>query len=316
MRDAIAAVSEAYRVFSAGQSLTPLRTSIYNAKQDGVTLFMPAFIPSCESLGAKILSIYPHNVVLGKKSLTATMVLLNSETGEVSALIDGTYLTQLRTGAASGCAIDYLARRDARIGALIGTGAQALCQLEAMLTMRKLEKVFLYGLDRAEVVAFVNKAHQELKCIGKTKLVPALSSTEAIQDADIIITVTNAHKPVFDGKRVKAGALISAIGAFTPEMQELDDEVIARAGKIFVDSREATQLESGELLRAVEHGVIDKSVFEKEIGQLINKKLIGRSDDHEIIIFKSVGIATQDAVTATHIYQKALEKNVGLTVSF
>ncbi|WP_460420266.1 ornithine cyclodeaminase family protein [Paraclostridium sordellii] len=310
MRDAIEADKEAFKIYTEGKSVVPLRTNIPAPKEEGSMLFMPGYIEDLDCAGVKIVSVFPNNIKKGKPVTPATVLLMDGITGEVSAILDGTYITQLRTGAASGAAIDVLARKDAKKGALIGTGGQAASQLEAMIEARNLEEVYIYDIDLDRTNKFVNQMQEELSNYN-TKFKAAKSSDEAIEDADVIITVTTSKKPVLDGNKVKKGATISAVGSYLPAMQELDPVVLTRASKIFFESTDAVLSESGDILNPLENGTITKDDFSGELGQVINNEILGRENDEEIIVFKTVGIAVQDVVTAKKIYDKAIEKNVG-----
>ena len=200
-------------------------------------------------------------------------------------MLDGTYVTQLRTGAASGTALDVLARKDAKTGALIGTGGQAAHQLEALLCTRSLEKVKVYGLNPEQTDAFVAQMQHELTDY-QTKILAAKTSDDAIEEADVIITVTSSKKPVFDGSKVKKGATISCVGAYQPDMQEIDPVILSRADKIYFDSQEAVLSESGDILIPLEKGTISKNSFTGDIGDVLLGNLSGRETDEEIIVLE------------------------------
>ena len=247
---------------------------------------------------------------MGRPSAPATVLLMDGTTGEVSSIIDGTYVTQLRTGAASGAAFDVLGVKDAKKGALIGTGGQAAAQLEAMLTARKLEEVKVFDVNSERTEAFVKQMQEELKDYG-TKIVGAKSSDEAIEGADLIITVTPSLKPVFDGTKVKKGATVSCVGSYQHHMQEMDPVVLTRAGKIFFDSKKAVLSEAGDILIPLEDGTITEKDFNGDLGDVLLGNIKGRENDDEIIVFKTVGIAVQDLVTAKKIYDKAVKEKAG-----
>ncbi|HHT64198.1 MAG: ornithine cyclodeaminase family protein [Bacillota bacterium] len=315
MKDAVEAVKQAFRIYSEGGSVIPLRVNINVPKHEGSTLFMPGYIEKLDSIGVKLISVFPRNPEKGKPSVPATMVLIDGNTGEVCSILDGTYLTQLRTGAAAGAATDVLARPDAEIGALIGTGGQAFAQLEALLTVRKLKEVRIFDINYASTESFVARVDKELACYG-TEFKAVKSSEEAIADADVITAVTTATQPVFDGRLVKKGAHINGVGSFMPHMQELDEFIIQRADKIFFDSQDAVLAEAGDIIIPLNKGSITKDKFNGEIGQVIAETLNGRESAEEITLFKTVGIAAQDIVTGYQIYQKATEQKVGQEFSF
>lgn len=310
MKDSIEAVKQAFILYSAGKSEVPLRTNIQVPKHNGTLLFMPAFVDEMDTASLKIVNIFPENVKKNLPTAPAQVLLIDSSTGLVEAILDGTYVTQLRTGAASGAAFDALARKDAKIGALIGTGGQAATQLEAMLCARKLEKVKIYDVDAARLNAFVEAMSKELASYG-AEFIAASSSDEAVCDADILVTMTPAKKPVFDAAKCKPGITVSCVGAYQPDMQEMDPVILERASKIYFDSQSAVLSESGDILIPLEEGRITEKDFTGELGDVLAGKLVGRENDEEIIVFETVGIGTQDLMAAKSIYERAVSEKVG-----
>ena len=310
MKDSIEAVKEAFTLFTEGKGVVPLRTNIQAPKYGGAMLFMPGFIEDLDCAAIKIVSIFPRNIDMGKPSAPATVLLMDGTTGEVTSILDGTYVTQLRTGAASGAAFDVLGRKDAKKGALIGTGGQAATQLEAMIVARNLDEVRVFDANPERTEAFVKRMQKELNDYG-TKIIAGKSSDDTIEDADLIVTVTPSSKPVFDGSKVKKGATVSCVGSYQPHMQEMDPVILTRASKIFFDSVDAVLSEAGDILIPLEDGTITKDDFSGDLGEVLLGKVNGRDNDDEIIVFKTVGISLQDLVTAKKIYDKALEKNIG-----
>ncbi|KUK56861.1 MAG: Ornithine cyclodeaminase [Synergistales bacterium 53_16] len=315
MAEAIEAVKRAFELFSQGKAVVPLRTNIDVAKRGGQALFMPAYVEETESLGVKIVSVFPGNVKLGRPAVPATMVHMDSATGEVCAIMDGTYLTQVRTGAAAGAATDLLARKDALVGALIGAGGQSSSQIEAMLTARNLKEIRIYDADTSRAQ---RRAEAESKRWGEkgVRVMAVESAAEAVTGADVITTVTTSKKPVFPVEAVKEGAHVNGVGSYTPEMQELPPEVILRAGRVFVDSREAVLAEAGDLIIPIRGGLFTESVVFGELGELVAGRAEGRKNNTEITVFKTVGLGVQDVVTAGEIYRKAKEKGVGVEFPF
>ncbi|GAA2917050.1 ornithine cyclodeaminase family protein [Enterococcus pseudoavium] len=310
MNDAIAADKLAFQLFSENKTEVPLRTQIVDEKQNGTFLFMPSYSPDLAAAALKIINIFPDNIDKGLSSAPAQVLLVDGATGYVNALLDGTTVTQLRTGAASGVAFDVLGRKDAKKGALIGTGGQAATQLEAMLCVRNLDVVYVFDQNSERTQAFVEEMKRTLKKY-PTEILPATSSDEAIHDADLIITVTPATSPVFDGNKVKRGATVSCVGSYQPQMQEMDPVILKRASKIYFDSEEAVLSEAGDILIPLAEGLITKEDFTGDIGEVLLEKVVGRESEDEIIVFKTVGIGAQDLVTAKKIYECALEKEIG-----
>lgn len=311
MKDAIEADKKAFQLVVEGKCDAPLRTNIQAPKHEGCFLFMPAYVEEMDTASLKIINIFPHNIDNGIPSSPAQVLLIDGKTGIVIAVLDGTYVTQLRTGAASGAAFDVLARKDARIGALIGTGGQAATQLEAMLAARDIKEVRVFDLNYDRTKEFADRMQEELASYG-AKIVAAKTSDEAVEGADLLITVTPSSKPVFDASKVKEGATISCVGAYQPHMQEMDPAILTRASKIYFDSKEAVLSESGDILIPLEQGTITEEDFTGDLGNVIKGDLAGRENEEEIIVFETVGVATQDLVAARTIYDKAVEAGVGI----
>lgn len=315
MKDAIEADKKAFRIFSEGGSVVPLRTNISVPRFDGQALFMPGYVEALDSIGVKIVSVFPRNIEKHKPAVPATMVLVDGTNGEVVAIMDGTCITQLRTGAAAGVATDLLARRRASIGALIGTGGQAAAQLEALLTVRSLDEVRIFDADKDRVRTFVETMTVELERYN-TVLRYVETSAEAVAGADIITTVTTSKTPVFDGQLVKAGVHINAVGSYMPIMQEIDENIVSRADKIFCESKEAALAETGDFIIPLRNGIITADAITGEIGEVIAGVIKGRETEDEITLFKSVGMAVVDLVTAHEIYQRAIARQVGTSFDF
>jgi ornithine cyclodeaminase len=313
MQDAIQASKEALAMHSAGKTIAPLRMHMAIPQQNATGLFMPSYAEQLDAMGIKIVSIFPNNSQLNKSTVLASMILMSGQTGEVIAIIDGTYLTELRTGALAGAATDLLATKHAKIAALFGTGAQANKQLEALLTVRDLDEVRVCGTDYEKTQKFVAAMQTEFSKF-KTKLIAVKDSNQAIHDADIITAVTNSKTPVFDGQCVKKGAHINSVGSYTPEMQELPESIIHPANKIYFDTHEGVFNEAGDFLIPLKNKTITENDFSGELGKVILGDLEGRSSDQQITVFKSVGAAILDLVTAFRIYEKAVELGVGVRV--
>lgn len=311
MKDAIEADKKAFQLVVEGKCDAPLRTNIQAPKHEGCFLFMPAYVEEMDTASLKIINIFPHNIDNGIPSSPAQVLLIDGKTGIVIAVLDGTYVTQLRTGAASGAAFDVLARKDARIGALIGTGGQAATQLEAMLAARDIKEVRVFDLNYDRTKEFADRMQEELASYG-AKIVAAKTSDEAVEGADLLITVTPSSKPVFDASKVKEGATISCVGAYQPHMQEMDPAILTRASKIYFDSEEAVLSESGDILIPLADGTITKEDFTGDLGQLIKGQIPGRESDEEIIVFETVGVAAQDLMAAKAIYDRAVEAGIGM----
>ncbi|MGX7418710.1 ornithine cyclodeaminase family protein [Carnobacterium gallinarum] len=315
MNEAIQADKDALEIYSKGGANVPLRTNLDIQKQGGQSLYMPAYAQGeFESLGVKVVSVYPNNIEKGLPSVPATMIVLNPETGIVDALLDGTYLTQVRTGAVQGAATDILANKDATIGALIGTGGQAIKQLEAMLAVRPLKEVRIFDVDRSRAEEFAIAMKKELKEYGSSFIAVA-SSDEAVKDADIITSVTTSKVPTFSASAVKQGAHVNGVGAYTPEMCEIPAELIVKADKIIFDTMAGVLAEAGDFIQPLENNLVTRKEYHGELGQVILGEVEGRKSANDITIFKTVGSAVLDVVTAQKIVMKARSLGIGTEIN-
>ena len=262
--------------------------------------------------GIKIVNIMPGNPELGLPASIGQVLLIDGKTGRVSAMMDGTYITALRTAAASGAAFDLFGKPDAAIGALIGTGSQAMCQLEAMLSVRNLREVRVAARDFDKTAAFVEEANAKLSAYG-ADIVAVEDTNAAVDGADLITLVTTSAAPVCSAEYFMPGAVISAVGAYTYDMQELDPAVFDKCSKIYFDSEEAVLSESGDILRPLDAGTLSKEQFTGDIGDYLLGRIPGRESADEIIVFENVGIGALDLYTAQKVYEKAAAAGVGTT---
>jgi ornithine cyclodeaminase/alanine dehydrogenase-like protein (mu-crystallin family) len=301
MAAAVDAVTSAYAQLSGGKATMPLRSRVHTEK--GVTLLMPAHLHQSGDFAVKIVSVYTDNPKLGLPTVTATVLALDSRTGVPLALMEGDSLTALRTGAAGGVAARYLARKDAGCVALFGAGVQARAQLQAAMSVRRIERVLI--VDPFESAAR-RLADEVAGWPGAPAVELADSPQAALARADIVLAATTTKTPLFDGNDLKPGTHVTGVGSFTPEMQEIDARTIARA-RVVVDQREAARAEAGDI-------IIGKADIDAEIGEIVNGDKPGRQNDEEITFFKSVGLAVQDAVTAAAVLKAAQEKNLGTII--
>ena len=314
MSDIIEADKEALSIYSSQKSNIPLRSNLDIPEYKGQCLFMNGYAAPAKALGVKIVSVYPENINKNLTSVPATMVLVDAETGMVNSLLDGTYLTRLRTGAISGLATDILSRKDSKIFALFGTGGQAVTQLEAVLTVRKIEEVRVFDVFKERAKEFAAKMTEKFGKKFNVKIIAAESSDKAVENADIITTVTTSKKPVFDANKVKKNVHINGVGSYTPEMQEIPGDILVKANKIFVDTRDGAINESGDLIKPIQSGLIKKEKINGELGEVINGLMKGRESDDEMTFFKTTGSAVLDLVAAQKIYEIAKKRNVGQMV--
>lgn len=315
MSDAIEASKVSVKAYSAGQAKVPLRVNLPVNQFNGQSLYMPAAVEGdINAVGVKVVSVYPDNIDRGLPSVPASMVVVDAETGVVSAIMDGTFLTQLRTGAVQGAATDLLARKDAKIAAIIGTGGQAIQQSLAMLTVRSIEELRVYDINLERAQAFAKELDDEFGKLFNTKFIAVSSPKEAVSGADIITSVTTSKRPTFDAQDIKPGTHVNGVGAYTSEMIELPAEIFAKAETIVFDTVDGVVNEAGDVMNALNTKAIQETDITGELGQLVLGSITGRQSKQGITLFKTVGSAVLDVVTAQLIVKKALEKGIGTII--
>lgn len=314
MKEAIEVCKKSLKDYSENKTNIPLRINLPVEKYNGQALFMPGKISSNEEkVGIKIVSVYPNNAQYNLPSVPSTVLMIDSKTGIVNGLLDGTYLTALRTAALQGAATDLLARKDSKIATLIGTGGQAFEQARALLTVRNLEELRVVGRNFEKTKNFVEKLKNELNEFS-TNILAYEHANDAVIDSDIITTVTTSTTPTFDAKYIKDGTHINGIGSFTPDMIELPTELINKNNKIYFDTNDGVLSEAGDILLPLDKELITKNDFKGELGDLVLNPAIGRENNNDITIFKSVGTAVLDIACGYEIISKAQELNLGTKV--
>lgn len=297
---------EAVFIQLANQKVTmPLRTGISIEEEEALTLTMPAYLAQDKTLGLKLVSIFPRNLAKNLPSITGFIMLLDATTGEPKVLMDAAYLTALRTGAVSGLATKYFAKEDATAVAIIGTGKQALTQLEAVSAVRPIKQVFLWSRNMKNAEIFAQKFEQQYH------IVLCKSPAEAVKNADIICTATSSLEALIHFKDLKPQVHINAIGSHSRQMLEIDPVVLAHS-IIFADQLEAVLSESGEIIQAIEQRLITKEKIIEIGAWLLHKK---GNYKNQLTLFKSVGLAIQDLAVAEIVYKNALKNNLGISFS-
>jgi ornithine cyclodeaminase len=304
MRAAIETQRLAFAALATGQAVVPLRTAVHGPPEGAVTLFMPARL--ADAVGAKVVAVFPRNEARGLPIVHGVLLLVDPETGRPAALMDATYLTALRTGAATGAATDLLARPGARTAAILGTGVQATGQLLAVCAVRPIERVWVYSRSPEHVAAFLAAMQPAVSAT----LLAAPSAAEAVRQADVVCAATTSATPVLDGRQLKAGVHVNGIGSYTPAMQEVDTETVRRAGRVFVDSRSSALAEAGDVVIPLRQDVIGENDV-VEVGAVIAGRHPGRTGAEEVTFFKSVGVAVQDVAAAAVALRRARELRLG-----
>ncbi|MBA4405989.1 ornithine cyclodeaminase family protein [bacterium] len=313
MSDTIDILEKAFTDLSEGKAVMPLRTPILTPDHNGLALFMPAYLKGIGALGAKVVTVYKDNMPkYNLPTILGTIILLDEKTGAPISLIDGGYLTAMRTGGVSGLATKLLARKNAKVHTLFGTGGMARTHAWAIDCARKIEKLILFSLDPIEKKEAFKKS---LKEIIKCEIVLADNAKDAVSGADIVTLITSAKDPIIDGDWIKPGTHINGAGSHAPAMRELDTKTVIKS-KIICDLIDACKPEAGDFIIPVQEGKWSWDKVHGSLGDVITNKITGRENDEEITLFKSVGLAIQDLSTAFHVYNKALEMKVGTDFSF
>jgi ornithine cyclodeaminase/alanine dehydrogenase-like protein (mu-crystallin family) len=302
MPTAIEAVEQSFCDQGAGESSLHPRQR-FALPDRGFLNYMAAADRADGWMGLKVYSV-AHGVA------RFVVLLYRIETGELAALIEADYLGQMRTGAATGVATKYLSRPDARVAGIIGTGLQAHTQLRAISEVRKLDRILAYGRDPARRADFC----QEMTELLGVPVIAAESAEEAVREAEIVITVTNAVKPVLSGAWLVPGTHVNAVGANLSFRRELDAAVVERANFIAVDSLEQARLEAGDLIEVFRQDAAGWTRVH-ELAEVISGKIPGRENAEQITLFKSLGIATWDIAVAAQIFKRAERENLGRHIS-
>ncbi len=312
MQDAINAVRLGFEEKGHGRVEMPSKLYLHYPKYGGDLRCMPTYMEGLNISSVKIVNAHPDNPVKhGLRLLVATILLIEPETGRPLAILDGTDITDFRTGAAGGVAIQYLARKDAKVAAIIGAGKQARTQLIALLLTRpNINEVRIFDISKENKESFVRES---TSLHGKTtRIVSSSSAKDAIVGAEIVVTTTPSRSPLVSNEWISAGIHINCIGADAPGKQELDPKILKRS-KIILDDW-AQGCHSGEVNVPLSTGIITRDEIHGEFGDILGGGRIGRTSDKEITIFSSTGLALQDAMVAKLIYDKAVAQGIGTSI--
>jgi alanine dehydrogenase len=304
-----AALERAHVQFSAGQAVMPVRQVTPLAEIGGRITSMPAYLAGERALGMKVVTYFKDNPQRGLPAILAAIHLYSVETGKLAAILDGTYLTAIRTACASAMATKVLANPETPVLGILGAGVQARAHIETLSRVRRLAKIKIYSPSGHSA----RKLKEELEPAIKTPIDAAPSAEAAVRDSDLVVTATTAAAPIIERAWLKGGAHVNAIGSHRPDLRELDGATL-KAARLVVDSRDAIMGECGDVLLAIKEGTIDARHASTEIGEVIAGRKPGRTSAAEITIYKSVGVAVQDVAAAALVYRKAVETNVGTEV--
>jgi ornithine cyclodeaminase/alanine dehydrogenase-like protein (mu-crystallin family) len=305
MAECIELMAGALRQVTEGAAVLPLRTVLRLG--DNAFASMPAIVGA--AIGAKVITIFPGNDATPFDSHIGVVLLFDAEFGRLLAIADASSITAIRTAAVSGLATRLLAREEASTLALLGAGVLAMPHLEAVRAVRPIRQVRVWSRSGARAEAFAVHARA-----AHGVDVQVLASAEAAVDgADVVCTITASRTPIVEGRWLKPGTHVNAVGASLKTTRELDSQAVQR-GRFFADRRESVMAESGDFLIPLEEGAIRESHLLGELGELVTKRIAGRTSPAEITIFKSLGLAVEDVAALRHIHERALAAGRGMKV--
>jgi len=312
MDEVMEAVESAFREKGLRRVQMPAKIYLFYKKYNGDLRTMPSYLEELDISAVKIVNVHPENrTKYNLPTVMAVIVLIDPKSGAPAAVMGGTTVTDMRTGAAGGIAAKYLARKDSKIVGLVGAGAQARTQLMALLEVYgKLEEVRVWSRSKETRQRFVAETEPLYGHLCKITSVETVK--EAVEGADIVVTTTPSRQPLVMNDMVSPGMHFTCIGADAPGKEELDPAILKRA-KIVVDDWEQAS-HSGEINVPLSQGIITKENIWAEIGEIAAGLKPGRERPDEITIFTSTGLAVQDAVTAKIAYNKAVEKGIGRNI--
>ena len=295
MEEAIRAMGTAFAQLSNGEAVVPPRLSLDIPDKNATSLVMPAYATGSPYYTVKIVSVNYSNPDKGLPLIHGVVQVFDAENGKHIANLDGASITAIRTGAASGLATDLLAKENANVCAVFGTGVQAASHIEAVLEVRPIEKIIVFSRSKPSAEKFCSTLANQVQCeIGKK---------ESLLEADIVCTTTPASSPLFETDEIKPGCHLNVVGSAQPSFREVPTALVARS-KIIVDNREACEQEAGDLIIPVKEGSWSFEHLHGELGQVVSGDIIARESENEITLFKSVGNAIQDHAMAHLIMEK------------
>ena len=299
---------KAFMQVSEGRTAQPIRAMVKTRDQSGFMGWMPGYVDDPKRFGIKTVTIFPQ--VREIKSHQGLVLLFDANNGALLAAVDAAEITGIRTAAASAAATDALAREDAKTLSIFGLGEQASTHLKSMALVRSFERCLVWGRDAAKTQAFVDAHRGDCPF-----LLEAVSTPEAAAGSDVLCTVSAAPEPFFKGAWLKPGQHINVVGSSIPSTAEVDHDTVARS-RVFVDYKDSALLLAGELRRAFEAGVATPDHIAGEVGDALLGKVPGRRGPQDITLFKSLGMAAEDILSADYILAEAERTNAGVVVDW
>jgi alanine dehydrogenase len=317
MPDLIDAMARALAAYSSGGAVQPVRTTIEVNADPSFFAVMPAALAAPAAVGAKLVTVYPGNHARHLPSHLASIVLLDPGTGGLVALLDGRYITEARTAAVSAVSVKHLARPEAAVLAIIGSGVQARSHLEAIRSVRAITEVRVWSPTPAHVDAFVREvraaATKDARDGIRLSIRGTADAASAVRGADVVVLATSSRVPVIADEDVAGGAHVCAVGACRPDQREMPTALVARA-RVLVDARVGALAEAGDLLLPIREGAFGAGHIVGELGEVVIGRVAGRTSTSAVTIFKSLGMAAEDVVAAALVAERA--KAAGLGRSF
>ena len=311
MDAAIPIQEEAFTRLAAGESVEGLRSFVVSDTPPGVAIFNPSFLRNGGGYGVKVVSDFYGNTERGLARMSAIVTLFDGETGHPHTVMEGGYLTDLRTGAGTGAAARRLARADSRVAAVVGAGRVARNQLQALARIRDLQRVLVAGRSRTRARAFADWIEAEPGLPDDVTL--AGSTAEAVGEADIVVAATTSSEPVVLGRDLRPGTFVAAAGANVATAREVDTETVVRAAKLVIDSTADSLPNAGDLTIPIAEGAVREEEV-AGIADIIAGTRPGRETEEEITYYKSIGLPIQDLITARHIERRAIAVGAGTIV--
>lgn len=311
MQDCIEDLKEGFRFYLKNRTHAPVRMVLHHSRDGANTLFMPSYIEGIEYETVKVVSIFPENSSVGLPSLQGVILLTETKNGRHLAMMEASDLTVMRTGAAAGIATDYLAKKEAAQMAILGCGAQARGQLQAVMAVRQIRQVFLWNRTKEKALSF-KKEIEQLFSESTIEVVVCASANEAVSRAEVVSLCTRSSEPLFDAAALKPGVHINAIGSYRPDLKEFGTDTMEQLDQLWVDTLEGTKEEAGELIQAAATGKWSWERVNGEIAELVAGKKEGRRNRSEITLYKSVGVAYMDTIAAAGVFEKVMEAERGM----
>jgi ornithine cyclodeaminase/alanine dehydrogenase-like protein (mu-crystallin family) len=308
--DLVDVMEQALAAFSSGQVNQPVRSAVEVGPDRAFFGVMPACLSTPAAMGAKLVTVFANNAAKGLPTHHAAILLLDPETGIPAALMDGRYITAARTAAVSAVAVRRLARTDSAVLAILGSGVQARSHVESLCQVKLFREVRAWSPTPERLANFVADAAS----ITPAAVQGAATAEEAVRGAAVVVLAASSATPVVRSEWIGPGALILSLGAYRPEMREMDPLLVARA-RVIVDSRAAALVEAGDIVQGIREGQFNAAHVAGELGEVVLGRISGRRSADEVVIFKSLGMAVEDVAAAQLAYLRARAKGAGREIA-